>query len=91
MHPVTLPGTEPNLKITLLGSEDNPDPEMYGTYPAFHQRNKHGVNHVFTWWQPSKEDIESINRGEPIYLVQLCGAEEKMVINPIRLYTRNNI
>lgn len=41
-----------------------------------------GAPFTLSCWKPSKEDIESINRGEPIWVRVLSH-----VVNPISLFT----
>ena len=43
-----------------------------------------GTPCIISKWQPSKEDIEAINRGEAIYL-SICGS----CMPPVTLFTGN--
>lgn len=51
---------------------------------VFKGHDTEGVPVIISQWQPSKEDIEAINQGKPIYL-QIMGYG----MPPVSLYTEN--
>lgn len=54
---------------------ENPDAMLNDTQELYLRgmlfKNNLGTSCVVTAWQPNKEEIEAINRGEPIYLLQV--------------------
>lgn len=56
--------------------------EQCCSLPAFKGVDIDGNNFIATLWQPNKEDIEAINRGEPIVL-KVMGTQ----LFPICLFT----
>lgn len=63
MMPVDFPGT--NITFTKpAGWKDEDCADLKAMVGA----HDDGSYFVLTAWKPSKEDIEAINRGEPIYM-----------------------
>lgn len=87
MHPINFPGA------IEIGKPENTTDDQCFSMPA------QPVDYIFTgadgkqyparfWveaWKPSKEDIEAINRGEPIWIHVHCGAQ----LVPISVFTLN--
>lgn len=70
MHPINFPGAEEVCK-----PENMTDEQCFSVYAAKNDYEYTGLDDVVYkavfWteaWKPSKEDIEAINRGEPIYI-----------------------
>ena len=61
MMPIDFPGS--NLVLTKPG---NMTDEQCMSIRAFKSTDLDGFPFILTMWQPSKEDIESINQGNPI-------------------------
>lgn len=64
MLPINFP--EANLTFTKPASMTD---EECGSLPVFSGQDLDGRPCIISKWQPSKEDIEAINRGEGIYLI----------------------
>jgi hypothetical protein len=79
MSPVDFEGS--NLNLTKpVGWTD----EQCFNMPAFKGKDKEGEPFILTAWQPNKEDLEAMNRGEPLYL-RVCGEGHP----PVSLFTMN--
>jgi hypothetical protein len=70
MHPINFLGAEEIVK-----PENMTDEQCFSVYATKHEYEYTGLDGVIykaTYyteaWKPSKEDIEAINRGEPIYI-----------------------
>lgn len=53
---------------TNLGKPDNMTDEECLGLPAQRGVDGSGFPYFLTGWMPNKEDLEALNRGEPIYL-----------------------
>jgi hypothetical protein len=86
MHPINFPGAQE------VGKPENMTDEqcfsVYATKGTYEFTGADGVQYQATFWteawKPSKEDIEAINRGEPIY-IQIHSAG----LPPISVFTLN--
>jgi hypothetical protein len=67
MLPVDFPGTN----MTIDKPPTMTDEEECLSIRAYGGVDNDGYAFILTAWQPSYEDIQAINRGEPIYLKQL--------------------
>lgn len=65
MHPVDFEGS--NTKLTKpIGWTDEECSEM----PALKSCTPEGIPFFLTAWRPNKEDLDALNRGGPLILVQ---------------------
>lgn len=63
MMPIDFPGTNKEFI-----KPDSMTDEQCLPLRAYMDKDANGIDFILTAWQPSKEDIEAINRGEPIYV-----------------------
>lgn len=65
MLPVNFPGAN----ITLSNPNEVNDPNVLDNIPALYMRDTYtGMPCFIMAWQPSKEDIDAINSGQPIWV-----------------------
>lgn len=62
MQPVNFPGSE-EIKKPLSMTD-----EQCMSIPAFHGFDQDGFPFFLTAWKPSYEDLQALNRGEPVYV-----------------------
>ncbi len=63
MHPIKFNG----CNVDLGRPKDMTD-EQCLSLPAEKNVDNSGFDYYLTAWMPNKEDLESLNRGEPMYL-----------------------
>lgn len=73
--------TFPGATFDLVKPESMTDEQCY-SLPAARGVDNNNFPYILTAFKPSKEDIEAINRGEPIYL-KVLGTQ----FAPVALYT----
>lgn len=78
-----LPTNFPEANFTFTKPNGWTD-EQCGDLRVFRGKDSEGVPCIISKWQPSKEDIEAINRGEGIYLSIVSTG-----MPPVSLFTEN--
>ena len=78
-----LPATFPEVNFTFTKPEGWTD-DQCGDLAVYKGQYNDGMPCIVSKWQPSKEDIEAINRGEGIYL-SICSTG----MPPVSLFTEN--
>lgn len=73
----------PEANTELVKPKDMTD-EQCMSLPAFQGKTPEGFPVFVTQWIPNKEDLEALNKGEPLYLAVLS-----TTFPPLSLYTMN--
>lgn len=76
MQPVSFPGSHE------VGKPKNMTDEECHSIQAAHATDNAGFRFWLTAWKPSKEDLDALNRGEPVYVKTLA-----LGLPPMELFT----
>lgn len=79
MQPVSFPGS------VEIGKPKNMTDEQCMSIPAIHGVDEDGFPYFMTAWKPSYEDIQALNRGEPIYIRTIA-----LRLPPMAVFTVND-
>jgi hypothetical protein len=78
MQPVEFNGSR------MIGKPKDMTDEQCFSIPAFDAVDDNGFHFWLTAWKPSYEDLQALNRGEPVYVKSISGG-----LVPMCLYTVN--
>lgn len=76
MQPIEFPGS------TEIKKPENMTDEQCMSVWAAHGVTQDGIPFFITAWKPNYEDLQALNRGEPIYIQSICNQ-----LIPMSLFT----
>jgi hypothetical protein len=79
MHPINFEGSNVNLT-----KPENMTDEECASLPAEKNVDAQGFHYILTAWMPNKEDLESLQKGNPLFLKILGVAHP-----PVAMFTVN--
>lgn len=78
-----IPVDFPDSNLVLTAPVDMTD-EQCASIPAWYGEGADGIRGFITAWKPSREDLDALNRGEPLYLKVLGDG-----FPPVAMFTFN--